>query len=364
MKATLAAVLRTPDKPYVLENITLADLQPHEVLVKVVGAGMCHTDLQPRNPDQQFTQLPIVLGHEGSGIVEDVGSAVTGIKVGDHVLMSFMSCGVCASCRSGSPAYCAEFETGNLTGRNADGSTGAVDVSGSEIANRWFAQSSFAQHSVANDRNVVVVDQDLPLELLGPLGCGLQTGAGAVLNEMRVAPGQSIAVFGAGAVGLGAVMAAKLAGATDIVAVDIQPSRLELALELGANRAVLATKGDVVAQVRGVGAGMDFSFDTTSVTEVISSAIAVLGRPGKAVLVGGGSGALTVTPYELAGKYVTFVFEGSAIPQLFLPKLIDFWRQGRFPFDKLVRTYPLDEIGAAEDDTVSGKTVKPVILPH
>jgi aryl-alcohol dehydrogenase len=363
MRTTLAAVLRSPDKPYEITEITLDDLRPHEVLVRVAGAGLCHTDLQPRNPDQQLARLPIVLGHEGSGVVEQAGAAVTAIKPGDHVVLSYGSCGTCVSCRSGAPAYCAEFELANLTGTDADGRLSARDRDGIPIANRWFAQSSFAQYAVATDRSAVVVDASLPLEILGPLGCSLQTGAGAVLNEMRLAPVQSIAVFGVGAVGLGAVMAAKAAGAARIVAIDVRPDRLEQALELGATHGVDARTGDLVGDVRATGGGVDFSFDTTSITDVITASVRVLDRPGTAVLVGGGLGEVHLTAYELAGKHVTFVYEGSAVPQILVPRLIELWRQGRFPFDRIVRTYPLAEIDAAEADAIAGTTIKPVLIP-
>lgn len=357
-----AAVLRASDKPYTIEDVTLDEPRPGELLVRVVACGMCHTDMLPRNPELGAALLPAILGHEGSGVVEKVGSGVTAVRPGDHVLLSFASCGACPSCLSGSPSYCQEFEARNFSGRNLDGTTGVRGADGHPILNRWFGQSSFAEYAVTTERNVVVVDPGLPLELLGPLGCGLQTGAGAVLNEMRLAPGQSIAVFGAGAVGLSAVMAAKLAGAGEIVVVDLQQSRLDLALELGATRVVLGDKGDIVDEVRGADRGFDFSFETTAVTGVISAAVAVLARPGTAVLVGAGSGMLSVAPLDLAGKKVTYVLEGSVVPQTFLPRLISFWQQGRFPFDKLIRTYPLTDINAAEADSLSGKTIKPVLV--
>lgn len=348
-------VLRGFDRGFSLEDITLDGPRPDEVLVAIAGAGMCHTDMLPRDPEMGAALAPIVLGHEGSGVVTEVGTAVTGIRPGDHVLLSFASCGACRECLQGGPAYCEEFELRNVSGGYADGSTSAVDAEGQPVRNRWFGQSSFARHAVAAQRDVVVVDPDLPLALLGPLGCGLQTGAGSVLNEMRLAPGQSIAVFGAGPVGLAAVMAAKLAGASDIVVVDLLQSRLEMATELGATRTYQA----VTDEVR----GMAFSLETTAVEKVIGDAIAVLGRRGKAVLVGVGAGMLTVHPSQLAGRTVTYTLEGGAVPKVFLPRLIEFWRDGRFPFDRLIRTYPLDDIDAAERDSLSGATIKPVLLP-
>lgn len=359
-----AAVLRRPDAAYEIDDVRLGELRPDEVLVRIAGAGMCHTDMLPRDADGGLAGvLPVVLGHEGSGVVESVGPAVHSVRTGDHVVLSFDSCGHCAPCLQASPAYCLEFELRNLTGRRSDGSASAQDRKG-EIANRWFGQSSFAEYAIATARNVVVVDPDLPLELLGPLGCGVQTGAGAVLNEMRLSPGQSIAVFGAGAVGLSAVMAARVAGAAEIVVVDLHDSRLQLALECGATRIVRGDAPDLADAVRGAGEGVDYFLDTTAVPAVMAAAIAALSRQGKGVFVGAGSGRLDIAPWEFAGKTLTYVFEGSAVPQIFLPRLIRLWRQGHFPFDKLIRTYPLAQINDAEADSVSGVTIKPVLIPE
>lgn len=359
----IAAVLRNSDGKFELEEVELGPLESDELLVKVVGAGLCHTDLLLRDPNFLAQTGPIILGHEGSGIVEAVGSAVRGVEVGDHVLMSFESCGRCRNCLAGSPSYCDEFMSRNLTGRRADLSTGALDRNGNPVANRWFGQSSFATHAIATERNVVVVDKALPLELLGPLGCGLQTGAGSVLNEMKLAAGQSIAVFGAGGVGLAAVMAAKAAGARDIVVVDLVDSRLETAVEVGATRTVRGDAPDLVEAIKNGGRGLDFSFETTAVTSVITTAVSILDNPGKAVLVGGGSGKLDIDPVLLAGKSVTYVLEGSSVPQVFLPQLVDLWQRGWFPFDKLVQTYTLDQINQAVEDSLSGKAIKPVLTP-
>ncbi|MEY2570305.1 MAG: aryl-alcohol dehydrogenase, partial [Acidimicrobiaceae bacterium] len=204
-----AAVLRQADGDYGLEEVELAAPGAGEVLVRVVGVGMCHTDVLPRSP-ASFSPPPIITGHEGSGVVEAIGPDVDGVAVGDHVVLSFASCGECFNCQHGQPSYCDTFLFRNLLGRNLDGSTGVTDDDGNEIASRWFGQSSFATHCVAGVRNVVVVDRDLPLELLGPLGCGILTGAGSVLVSLGVQPDTSLAVFGAGAEGLAADMAAKV----------------------------------------------------------------------------------------------------------------------------------------------------------
>lgn len=358
-----AAVLRTADGLFELEELELGPLASNELLVRVVGVGMCHTDLLARDPDFFGQVGPVVLGHEGAGVVEAVGDSVRGVEVGDHVVMSFDSCGACPMCLQGHPAYCAEFMLRNVSGRRADLTTGAVDKNGQPVAARWFGQSSFASHAIATTRNVVVVDRSLPLELLGPLGCGLQTGAGSVINEMRLGAGQSIAVFGAGGVGLAAVMAAKASGASEIVVVDMHDSRLALAEELGATRTLRGDAPDLGDSIKNGGPGLDFTLDTTSVGSVMTTAITALASRGKAVLVGAGPAVLEVPPLELAGKTVTYVLEGSSIPQLFIPQLLELWQAGRFPFDRLVQTYPLDQIAAAEADSLGGQTIKPVLLP-
>ncbi|MQY29191.1 NAD(P)-dependent alcohol dehydrogenase [Nocardia aurantia] len=361
---THAAVLRDPAAPYSFEDIELDDPRADEVLVRVTGAGMCHTDLIPRLLPPGIFPLPMVTGHEGAGVVEAVGAGVTTVRPGDHVVLSYESCGACARCHTGEPSYCHHFDVANTSARRLDGSAGAVSASGEQIAARWFAQSSFATHALATVRNIVRVDPDLPLELLGPLGCGVQTGAGAVLLSMNVRPGDSIAVFGAGAVGLSAVMAAALAGAAHIVAVDINPARRELALELGATAALDGADPGVAEAIRSLtGGGVNYSFETTAVPAVILTALSVLQVRGFCGLVGVGLEEITLSPYLLGGgRSMSYLLEGGAVPQVFIPRLIDLWQRGRFPFDTLIRTYPFEDIDKAEADARAGTTVKPVLL--
>jgi aryl-alcohol dehydrogenase len=371
-----AAVLRATDAPYQLETVTLEDPGPEQALVRMVGAGLCHTDQFGRSGLLGERFLPAILGHEGSGVVEAVGSAVTGVAKGDHVVLSFDSCGRCPACHQGSPAHCADFEALNLSGVGTDPehAIAARDAAGEPLTSRWFGQSCFGEYALAGARNLVPVDREAPLELLGPLGCGVQTGAGVVLNTLRPAPGQSLVIFGAGAVGLSAVLAARLSGLRDIVAVDLLPERRELALELGATRVLDGADPDLIAQARaqagaqagaqgrGSGSGRaDFSLDTTGLAAVMTAAVEVLGRPGKAALVGAGLEMLTVHPAQLAGRTVTYVYEGDAMPQVFIPRLVEEYRRGRFPFDRLIRQYRLDEIDVAEADMLSGRTIKPVL---
>jgi aryl-alcohol dehydrogenase len=357
-----AAVLRGPEEPYVVEEVVIEDPRPGEVLVRVVGAGLCHTDLIARSPYFGPDFYPVILGHEGAGVVDRVGDGVTAVVPGDHVVLTFDSCGTCVPCLRGSPAYCATFRERNLNGRRLDGTGSARDAAGKPVTSRWFAQSSFSEYAIVTERSAVLVDREAPLDLLGPLGCGVQTGAGAVLNELRVRPGQSIVVFGVGAVGLSAVMAAKLAGAGEIVAVDLNPARLTLATELGATRTVNAAADDLPGAVLAGGPALDFSVDTTGVGTVMATAVGVLAWQGRCALIGGGADSLSVRPAELGGRSVTYVYEGSAIPRLFIPELITFWQKGLFPFDRMIKHYKLDELNAAESDTRSGVAIKPVLL--
>jgi aryl-alcohol dehydrogenase len=361
MRAT-AAVLRAASAPYTIEHVQLDDPGPGEVLVKIAGAGLCHTDLLGRT---DLIGKPVVLGHEGSGTVEAVGPGVTTLAVGDPVVLSFDSCGGCTNCRSAHPAYCAEFFLRNLTGLAVDGSTPATGEDGKPVAARWFTQSSFATHSLATVRNVVRVEPGLPLELLGPLGCSILTGAGSVLNSLRVTAGSGIAVFGTGGVGLAAVMAAGVAGAATVIAVDLHQSRLDLAAELGATHTINGSDPDIAAQILAItGDGAQYSFDTTGIPAVITTAVNSLRPTGTCGLVGVQQGELVLDPMALAGgRNLMGILEGDAVPQLLIPRLIDLWKQGRFPFDRLITTYPLDQINQAEADATSGASIKPVLIP-
>lgn len=358
---TRAAVLRDPAGSFSIETIFLDDPGPDEVLVEIVGVGFCHTDLLPRVAS---IGMPIVCGHEGSGIVQAAGSEVADVAVGDRVVISFDFCGNCRSCRAEHPAYCSTFFPRNMSGRRLDGSTNAKDTAGQYISTRWFGQSSFAGHAVVAARNVVRVDADLPLRLLGPLGCGFQTGAGAVLNSLAVQPDSSIVVFGAGAVGLAAVLAARTVGADTIVAVDLNGERLELASQLGATHVLHGAADNLGKQLRAVTGGADYAIDTTGAPKVIGTAIDALHSSGVCGLVGAQHGDLRINPMQIAtGKTIKGIVEGDSVPRQFIPQLIDYWRRGAFPFERLITTFPLSDIGAAEQAVRAGSVVKAVLIP-
>lgn len=355
-----AAVLREGAPYPLLETVDIEEPRAGEVLVRIVATGVCHTDIAMQ---WRGSPKPIVLGHEGTGIVERVGANVTALKPGDPVVLSSNYCGQCPACQRNAHTYCYELMPRNFGGLRMDG-TSALSQNGKLIYGRFFGQSSFATYALADEKSAVKVPGDLPLELLGPLGCGVQTGAGAVINAFKLAPGQSIAIFGAGSVGLSAVMAARLAGAARIIAIDLVPARLALAEELGATDVLDAAAGDPVAAIfKRLPFGVDFSLNTTSVPAVYGQAIDCLGQQGVAGFVTAPRGDFAPDLFRLlgGGKALRGIIGGDSTPRLFIPLLIEYFRQGRFPFDRLIKFYPFERIAEAFEDSKAGRTVKPVL---
>ncbi len=355
-----AAVLREGALAPVLETVDIEEPRAGEILVRVVATGICHTDIaMQRRPGPR----PMVFGHEGAGVVERVGAGVSELKPGDHVVLSVNFCGHCPACLRNAQSYCYEVMPRNFGGLRPDG-TSSLSKDGALIYGRFFGQSSFATYALADEKSAVKVPRDLPLEILGPLGCGVQTGAGTVINSFKLAPGRSIAIFGTGSVGLSAVMAARLVGASRIIAVELVPQRLALAKELGATDVIDASAGDpakIILELTRF--GVDFSLNTTSVPEVYSHAIDCLGQQGVAGFVTAPRGDWAPEMYKLltGGKSLRGIIGGDSTPRLFIPLMIDYFRQGRFPFDRLITFYPFEKIGAAIEDSKAGVTIKPVL---
>lgn len=353
-----------------IEDIDLAEPGPGEVIVRVVATGLCHTDLTVLA--HAPLPWPAVLGHEGAGVVVKVGAGVAKVVEGDHVLMTTSSCGTCKSCVAGQPSYCVHFRALNTSGGFRRDGGCSHSQHGKPVYGRFLGQSSFASHVLAGERNLIKVDKALPLDLLAPLGCGIQTGVGAVLNTLRPSAGSSLVVFGAGAVGLSALMAAKLAGCTTLVAVDRVASRLELARELGATHVIDAGQADAVAAIRDItGGGADYAVEATGITAVMAQAIDALGIGGTVALVGvaGATASVSFNPMELQNKRITIkgsIMAGDhGVPDVFIPELIDFWQRGLLPIEKLVKHYSFDQINQAVHDAHDGSTVKPIMrLPQ
>lgn len=356
-----AAVVRHPGGPFLQESLTLGAPLPDEVLVRIVATGLCHSDITamhfhfPPPP-------PVVLGHEGAGIVEAVGADVTHVVPGDHVVLSFNSCGECANCAAGHVAYCDNFFARNLNGRRPDGSE-TLHASSGPVGGCFFGQSSFATYALAHKRNTVKVRKDAPLEMLGPLGCGIQTGAGAVLNVLKPERGSSFALFGCGGVGLAALMGARIAGCDPIVAVDRVPSRLELAKSLGATLTIDASKEDPVGRLTGMG-GMKYVIEAAGIPSVMAQATQVVRSRGICAILGVAKPDATLTVNILqtfSGRTVMGIIEGDADPHVFIPFLVDKFMEGELPFDRLVKFYPFEQINKAVADSESGVTVKPIL---
>jgi aryl-alcohol dehydrogenase len=362
----IAAVVREVGQPFSLEVLELDDLEHDEVRVRMVATGICHTDAIVRDGIYP-TPLPAVLGHEGAGVVEAVGDGVRSVVPGDHVVLAAAYCGRCRRCRAGQMAYCENLFAEDFGGRRRRGGT-SLSKDGEQISSHFFGQSSFATYANVVEESVVKVDKDVALEHLGPLGCGINTGAGTVLNELRPEAGSSIVVFGTGAVGSAAIMAARVAECSTIIAVDIHDSRLELARELGATHVINSGREDIAAALTAItaGEGVQYAVDTTARPEVLRAAADGLGIRGTLALVGAARPGTEVS-FEIGSSLVkgwtfTTVVQGSSVPQVFIPLLIDLWRTGRFPFEKLTRNYTLQQINEGFEDSKAGRTIKPVIV--
>lgn len=360
-----AAVVRTKGGPFSIEALTLEAPRRDEVLVRIVATGMCHTDMVARDKVYDVPH-PIVLGHEGAGIVERVGEDVRNVVPGDPVVLTYLPCGRCKPCYLGKPFYCENTYALCFGGARLDGTTATQDAQGKRVHDHFFAQSSFGTFALANERNAVKVSKDAPLELLGPLGCGIQTGAGAVLNALQVRAGSSFVAFGAGAVGLSAVMAARIAGATTIIAADVVPSRLAMAKELGATHVVNSMQQDPVQTIKELtGSGANYALEATGRPDVLRQAIEAIGIGGVCGIVGaaplGAEAKFDINDVMIPGKVIRGILQGESIPQVFIPQLVELHAQGRFPFDKLVKFYSLDQINQAAEDSEKGVTIKPII---
>lgn len=358
-----AAVLEEKDGPFVWQDIEIDDPRPDEVLVRMVATGICATDAHVRR-QKMPVPLPVVLGHEGAGVVERLGSAVTGLEPGDHVALSYHFCGRCPPCLSAHPAYCDLSWEANFAAARLDGTQG-LHRTGTALHGHFFGQSSFATHALTHQRNTVKIPSDIPLELAAPLGCGLQTGAGTVLRAFSASPGMSIGVIGVGAVGLAAVMAGNVVGARTVVAVDVDAARLDLARDLGATHVIdVRDTADLSTALRGVTSrGLDIVLETSGRAENLTAAVDSLaprGRVGIVTFEQGAGGGVT-SPQLALGRSVHGIAQGDAVSPLFLNTLADLWRAGRFPVDRLVTSYDADDINLAFDDAAAGRVIKAVL---
>lgn len=361
---TTAAIVEAAGTPFALTEVELDDPRPNELRVRMVAVGVCHTDLSVAAGGLPFP-LPGVLGHEGAGVVEAVGSAVTRAAVGDRVLLSFTSCGGCGSCRDGHPAYCDTWLPDNLVGGARRDGSSPIRRDGVAVGGHFFGQSSFARHAIVDERSVVRVDERVPLDVLAPLGCGVLTGVGAVWHALAPRPGATMLITGAGAVGLSAVMAAGLSSAGRIIVADRLPERLKLALEFGAHEVIDVTQTDLASAVTGLTSlGLDGVIETTGSTEVLGTAIGALAPRGTAVIVGAPPFGATVpvdVTFMLAGRRIVGVTLGDAETQALIPALVDLVAAGRLPIERLITHYEFEDIAAAVEDLHGGRSIKAVL---
>ena len=362
-----AAVLYQPGEPLRVEDVELGAPRAGEVRVRVAAAGVCHSDYHYMRGDL-VGNLPVVLGHEGAGVVEEVGPGVTSFRPGDHVVLLWRTaCGRCEFCSRGRPALCPEGASVRATGRMPDG-TSRLSREGQEIRH-FLGVSCFAEQTVCQERSLLMLPEDVPLPVGAVAGCAVMTGVGAVVNTAKVEPGSTVLVVGAGGVGLCAIMGAVLAGAARIVAADTNPTKLELATSFGATDVVDASQEDVVAAVRELtGGGVDYAFEVIGLAGTVVQAVKALRTGGTAVAIGmapvGAEAPIDVLDLVRQEKTLKGSVYGSTRPQTDFPRLFELYRRGRLPLDRLLtREWRLDQINEAYDALVAGSVARSVLIP-
>ena len=349
-----------------VQDLELDDnLHEKEILVRVVACAVCHADIAARDGHVPFP-LPGVLGHEGTGVVERVGSKVERVQGGDHVLMTFPNDGTCENCLDGKPRWCKHGGELMWSGHRYDGSATALSRNGHPVSGHLFQQSAFATYVIATEMNVVRVSKDLPLEQF-VLGCGIMTGAGAVLNSLKPAPGSSIVIFGAGGVGTAAIMAAKIAGCNTIIAVEPHENRRQIALEIGATHALNSSDPRLVEHLKELtGGGAHFALVCVGNAEAIGFAVEALRTGGTCGVIGdpgtGAEGRFSIPGVVGGSKIIRGINGGDSTAPTFLPALIEAHRRGLLPIEKVTKQYSLDEINKALLDAEEGRVIKPVII--
>jgi alcohol dehydrogenase len=353
-------------KPLRIETLDLAPPGDDEVLVRIRAAGLCHSDLSTINGDRP-RQMPMVLGHEAAGEVETVGAGVTQFRRGDHVILIFVpNCGACGMCQEGRPALCEPGAAANGAGTLLSGAR-RLSSNGQPIYHH-VGVSAFSERAVVSQHSLVKIDKSLPFEQAALFGCAVVTGAGAVINTAKVPPGTTVAVVGLGGVGLMSLLAAKMSGCRQVIAIDRLPAKLDLARDLGATHTVNATDADVVAQVKALtSGGVDFAFEMASSVKALELAYQITRRGGTTVTGSLPNPAhrfelpatnLVAEERTLKGSYI-----GSCVPSRDIPRFIALYQQGLLPVDRLLsETLTLDEINLGFDRLADGDSVRQIIV--
>jgi len=354
------------NSPSRIAEVDLGEPRAGEILVRLVASGICHSDIVMKRVWDDFPGIagkaPVVFGHEGAGVVEAVGPGVRRARVGDSVALSYASCRACPACLGGRPFYCDHFRALNYKGSRLDGST-TMSMDGSPVFGSFFGQSSFANHVVVNENNAVVVDPVCDPRVIAPFGCGVMTGAGAVFSTLGLRDGDSLAVFGAGGVGLSAVMAAKVAGVSTIIVVDPVEGRRSLATELGATHVFDPRRDEPVAAIRDLTrGGATSSLETSARADVVVQALDCLAAMGMCVALGFGTPEFPFTLSQVGrGRRLTSTNVGESDSHTMIPRLVEMHLAGELPVEKLVKSYPFAEFEKAVEDAESGVTIKPVL---
>ncbi|KAL2060734.1 hypothetical protein VTL71DRAFT_9375 [Oculimacula yallundae] len=369
---TEALVVHKPGAPFVYQAITVEDqLRDDEVLVEIKATGVCHTDLNFAKEKSAPNLFPGVFGHEGAGIIVRTGAAVKNISAGDHVLLTYSSCGECKHCKNHESSFCHDFQSANFGGARSDGSKAYSMQAGETVTSHFFGQSSFSKHAVAMASSVVKIDKNLPLEDLAPLGCGIMTGAGAMMNMLKPRSDDIVCIVGIGAVGLAALMALRLCSPQPkrVIVVDIVPERLELAKKYGATDCINSREVDnletaLLQMIDGI--GIDGTIDTTGRPEVVSALLKATAKKGMVVQVGVGqlTAEISTSIFDTVntGRVYLGCAMGNCYPQEFIPMLLEAWKSGKFPFTDLIVKYPAKNMNVAVDDVLSGKVVKAILV--
>ncbi len=366
-RVTTAAVVAGPSAAFCLQELALAPPRPDEVVVALEACGMCHADIAAQAGHVPFP-LPGVLGHEGVGHVVELGANVTELTVGQRVVMSFTSCGRCPACLDGAIVYCRQWPMLNMVGGGREDGSCSLSCDGHAVHSHFFGQSSFSRLVVTPARGAVPVPEGIPAAVLAPLGCGVQTGVCSVLDVLRPKAGDRVAVFGAGAVGMSALMGLGLTAATQVIAIDINPQRLVLAKELGATHVIDARHEDVeeaIARATG-GAGVNGAIETSGNPVSLKSAIRSLAAAGTCVVVGvpgqGELGTFDVMDVVARGLRIVGTNQGNANPRVTIPRLVDLYQKGLLPIERIVKTFAFEAINQAAAASLDGSAIKPVLL--
>lgn len=355
--------------PFRIEEVELDPPGPGEVQVEVRAAGLCHSDLSTVQ-GQRARPLPIVGGHEGAGIVRELGAGVTGVSPGDHVVMvNVTGCGQCRPCQAGRPGLCQAVASSRVEGKIATGARRLHLLDGGRL-NHYSGLSVFAQYTVVVPESLIIIDKSVPFDVAAMLGCGIMTGAGAVFNSAKVRPGSSVAVIGLGGVGLSAVMAAREAGASKIVGIDILPGKFDLARAVGVTDCVNAKDADAVKQVLDLtDGGVDYAFEISGNLAALSMAQAITFRGGEVVNVGIGNSnaefSIKQVPLVMEERVLRGTFMGGGVPSRDIPKLIDLYQHGKFPMDRLRSEHiGFERLNESLDLLKQGAVVRQILLPH